>query len=212
MRLPRELRYHIICLVIGHLYYRDLAMVCTEKRVKCHCPEIPRAAPEFIRVMRAMRPTPPVMGLPFNREFHRVFFAKKLFRFSCCCELKAHLSTNNEMVQNIRRIHIYWCGPESAAALQLLSTCPRLDVLKITISKFTMAHISHWGNGLKQFFPLSYKQIRLTDALGFNELVRIRGLSEVSVHHTQPRGPDCADEVDRAGLASLLDGMLRQPK
>lgn len=200
--------------MIGHIYYRDLALVPTEKRVKCYCPEIDMAGPGFvtnIRAMNAMRTAPTVMGLPFNREFHRVFFAKKLFRFSCCCELKAHLSTSNEMVQNIRRIHIHWCGPESAAALKLLSTCPRLDVLKITISKFTMAHINRNGNIMRHFFPHSYNQIRLTDALGFNELVEIRGLSEVSVHNTQS-STDLASEADRASLARLLDGALRRPK
>uniref|UniRef100_A0A0D2XDE9 Uncharacterized protein n=1 Tax=Fusarium oxysporum (strain Fo5176) TaxID=660025 RepID=A0A0D2XDE9_FUSOF len=147
-----------------------------------------------------------------NHEFFRIFFRKKAVRFRCCCELLYHLDSNLLLVQNVRDIKVHWCGPKSAKTFKKLAECDKLEGLTISISKSTLANLSPRADLMKQFFPLSYRHVRITDILGLDEILTIRGLKEVSVTHLQTRSTNLTAETDRANLSEMLAHQLKKEK
>lgn len=80
------------------------------------------------------------------------------------------------------------------------------------ISKITLTYINERASMMHPYFPLTARNTRLTDLLGLDELLELRGLSEVCVTHGQPRGTGHAFEVERANLAGLLSSRLTREK
>lgn len=209
MRLPIEIRENIMNLMIDNVFNRNIGILPAKKKATCNCPNIERGYPLQTTLMKAL---PSMLGPALNQEFFRIFFRKKAFHFKCCCELKVHLSRNEQLLQNVRQIHIHWCGPDSAEAFKLLASCHRLENLTISISKSTLAHLSERSSLMKSYFPLSYRTVRLTDVLGLDELLELRGLREVVVKHAQSKHANLTVEMDRASLAELLCSQLKQAK
>ncbi|UKZ77209.1 hypothetical protein TrVFT333_004928 [Trichoderma virens FT-333] len=146
-------------------------------------------------------------------EFFRVFFRTKTFRFRCPCELRTHLTNNGMFFDNVRKIVVQWSGPEAAMAFKQLKRVPKLKSLGIVISRLTYIHLNERSATMKNYFPLAYKNTRLSDILGLDELLEIRGLNlvEVMLAHSS-RGGTQSHEMDRANLLELLSGRLTRPK
>ncbi|CAM1505604.1 Fc.00g112410.m01.CDS01 [Cosmosporella sp. VM-42] len=209
MRLPLEIREAIIDLMIDNVF-RSPGILPVYSKTTCNCPMIERGYyPIHTPQMKAL---PSLLGPALNREFFRIFFRKKTFRFRCCCELKAHLMHNEQLVTHVRQIKVHWCGPESATAFKLLTKCEKLESLSVSISKLTMVHLSERTTLMKSFFPLTYRHVRITDALGLDELLDLRGLQEVAVTHVQSKSANLTVEMDRANLAGLLCNQLKKTK
>jgi hypothetical protein len=146
-------------------------------------------------------------------EFFRVFFRKKTFRFRCTCELYSHLTNNDMFLDNVRSIVVHWSGPESAKTFRLLTKIPKLESLGVVISKLTFIHLNERSTLMKNFFPLSFKNIRIADVLGLDELLEIRGLQQVGVMLApSSRGGSQSHKMDRANLLELLSSKLTQAK
>lgn len=213
MRLPAEIREHIVDLMVDTVF-RSKVIKPGMRKVTCNCPQLEREfEPYQTSQMKAqMKALPSVMGPALNHEFFRIFFRKKTARFRCCCELLSHLDSNPLLVQNVRNIKVHWCGPKSAITFKKLAECDRLEGLTVSISKSTLAHLSPRNDLMKTFFPLTYRHVRITDVLGLDELLTIRGLKEVAVVHVQSKGANLTVETDRANLSELLAHQLKKDK
>jgi hypothetical protein len=209
MRLPAEIREYIVDLMVDTVY-KGKAIKPGTRKVSCNCPKIEREYEGYQSPQ--MKALPSILGPALNQEFFRIFFRKKTVRFRCCCELLHHLDNNPLLVQNVRDIKVHWCGPTSATTFKKLAECDRLEALTISISKSTLAHLSPRTDLMKTFFPLTYRHVRLTDILGLDELLTIRGLQDVAVVHAQSKSTNLTVETDRASLAELLAHQLKKNK
>ncbi|KAF4462161.1 hypothetical protein FALBO_11026 [Fusarium albosuccineum] len=209
MRLPAEIREAIIDLMVDTVF-KSKGIRPASRRVSCNCPKLEREYC-FLHTPQ-MKALPSLLGPALNHEFFRIFFRKKTVRFRCCCELEHHLTNNPLLRQNVRHIKVHWCGPKSATSFKKLAECDKLEALTLNISKSTLAHLSERTNLMKTFFPLTYRQVRITDILGLDELLTLRGLKEVAVAHVQSKSSNLTVETDRANLAELLANQLKQDK
>ncbi|KAK5990297.1 hypothetical protein PT974_08564 [Cladobotryum mycophilum] len=209
MRLPVEIRDRIMCLMIDNVF-RTKTIVPVMKKSVCRCPKFDRDPTWQNPQMKAL---PSLLGPALSYEFFRIFFRKKKFRFRCTCELNSHLTKNEQLRNNVQHIMVHWCGPESVNAFQTIAKCPRLENLTITISKTTFAYLSERASLMKSYFPLLFRNPRITDVLGLDELLDIRGLKEVDVTRAYSSGGGTLSiETDRANLSELLSSKLTQPK
>ncbi|KJZ79015.1 hypothetical protein HIM_01788 [Hirsutella minnesotensis 3608] len=203
MKLPLEIRDRILDLIIGTVFKCD-NIAPAHKETTCGCPfYLPRGS--FRHQTVQMKALPTLLSTALHDEFCRIFFRDKTFRFGCSCELVVHVARNTILRENVRKIHVHWCGRDSAKAFSLLTKCPRLEILTLAISKSTYTHLNERAESLRYFFPVSHRHVRLADVLGLDELLTIRGLKDVRVQHFHF---SMTAEQDRAGLRNLLSGKL----
>ncbi|KAL7911211.1 hypothetical protein GGI35DRAFT_446842 [Trichoderma velutinum] len=210
-RLPVEIRERVFALMINNVFRTKSILPASNKSGTCKCPRFDRDNTFQTAQMRDLKSIfgPNLITL----EFFRVFFRTKTFRFRCPCELRSHLTNNDIFFDNVRKIVVQWSGPEAAKTFQLLKNVPKLKSLGIVLSKLTYIHLNERSASMKTYFPLAYKNTRLSDVLGLDELLEIRGLNQVEVMlaHSS-RGGTQSNEMDRANLLDLLSGRLTQPK
>ncbi|KAL5599817.1 hypothetical protein FOVSG1_007629 [Fusarium oxysporum f. sp. vasinfectum] len=187
MRLPAEIREYIVDLMVDTVF-KSKGIKPSSRKVSCNCPQLEREFGSFHTPQ--MKALPSILGPALNHEFFRIFFRKKA----------------------VRDIKVHWCGPKSAKTFKKLAECDKLEGLTIIISKSTLANLSPRADLMKQFFPLSYRHVRITDILGLDEILTIRGLKEVSVTHLQTRSTNLTAETDRANLSEMLAHQLKKEK
>lgn len=99
----------------------------------------------------------------------------------------------------------------SDAAFKLLAQVPRLRSLVIVISKSTTNVLSARERDLLRYF--THKgQPRLTDALGFDELLQLQGLQSVQVLHVDRVQAHRRTNEERANLEACLRRKIRGQK
>ncbi|KYK58298.1 hypothetical protein DCS_05311 [Drechmeria coniospora] len=210
MKLPMEIRTNILHLIVANVFTTTV-IVPASKKSRCSCPSIDPPACTFQSAH--MKALPTLFGAALNQEFCRFFFRRYSFRFTCPCELLAHLEQNEALFQNIHHLSVHWCGLDAAKAFTMLAKCPRLETLKITISKFTPDCMSENTQIMRAYFPASFRHPRFTDTLGLDELLTIRGLKDVKVWHGRTKGSwSMRVESERAGLSRLLSNHLTKPR
>ncbi|QUC19659.1 uncharacterized protein UV8b_03900 [Ustilaginoidea virens] len=207
MKLPMEIRERTLDLIIDNTF-RTQVVVPLVKPSTCRCPKFDR---DNVFQTSQMKSLPTILGQALGQEFYRIFFRKKKFRFRCNCELLAHLDGNSHFRENARHIIVHWCGPQSAGAFKALQRCDRLDALSINISKSTLVHLNDRASLMRAYFPLAHRNARMSDVLGLDELLEIRGLQHVHVFHIQPKSNSHSVEMDRACLWDLLSSRLTLP-
>jgi hypothetical protein len=159
-----------------------------------------------------MKTLPTLLGAALDEEFYRIFFRKKKFRFRCTCELLAHMKNNPHFADHVRHIAVHWCGPESANTFKSLPQLLKLESLTLNISKSTLQNLNERANIMRSYFPLAYRNIRMSDILGLDELLLVRGLQDVHVFNIQPKSNSHGVEIDRACLWELLTSKLTLPR
>jgi hypothetical protein len=211
MKLPLEIRYMIIELMIDNIFRcKGITPAARQDQNTCNCPVIELGC--FLQTPQ-MRELPFLFGPELSTEFFRILFQKKTIHFRCSCEMRRYLENNKQLLPNARQIKFHWCGPDSAVAFKLLSQCPKLESLSLCISSFTTTYPSSQTKLLSGYFPASYyRKNRIPEALGFDELLSLRGLREVSVNHAHSIRLYHTTENDRAGLARLLKDQLTKSK
>ncbi|KAM0250545.1 hypothetical protein ACHAQJ_008555 [Trichoderma viride] len=211
MRLPVEIRERVLGLMIDNIFRTKSVIPANNKNGSCKCPRFDR---DTTFQTSQMKDLACIFGSNLiTLEFFRVFFRKKTFRFRCTCELHSHLTNNDMFLDNVRSIVVHWSGPESAKTFRLLTKIPKLESLGIVISKLTFIHLNERSTLMKNFFPLSFKNIRIADVLGLDELLEIRGLQQVGVMLApSSRGGSQSHKMDRANLLELLSSRLTQAK
>ncbi|KAJ3941874.1 uncharacterized protein N0V96_008588 [Colletotrichum fioriniae] len=152
------------------------------------------------------------LGAALRDEFYQVYYGEQTQYFACCCELLGQLNANSNLFDHLRKVEIHWCGPQSDWAFLKLAKCPNLKEVTIKISKSTTAIFNKREEMMSNHFLLNYKTKRITDSLGADELLAIRGMSNVDVQHIHTAQKLQLTEFDRQGLLSALEANVKQPK
>ncbi|KAG5969766.1 hypothetical protein E4U58_001092 [Claviceps cyperi] len=208
MKLPMEIRERTMDLMIDNTF-RSQTIVPATKAVACRCPKYDR---DHVFQTSQMKSVPNLLGKALGEEFYRSFFRKKRFRFRCACELLVHLTNNAHLREHVRHIVVHWCGPKAAEAFSAIPKCLRLEALSINLSKSTLMHLNERAEMMRTYFPIAYRNVRMSDILGIDELLDIRGLREVNVFHIQPKSTSHSVEMDRACLWEMLTRRLTLPQ
>ncbi|GAB0131673.1 hypothetical protein EsDP_00000135 [Epichloe bromicola] len=207
MKLPIEIRERTLDLMIDNTF-RTQTVVPAIKTAACRCPKYDR---DHVFQTSQMKTLPNLLGQALGDEFYRIFFREKKFRFRCACELLVHLNDNPHLKHHVRHIVVHWCGPKSAEAFKAIPKCPKLESLSINLSKSTLMHLNERAEIMRTYFPIAYRNIRMSDVLGMDELLEIRGLQDVHVFHIQPKSNSHSVEMDRACLWEMLTRKLTLP-
>lgn len=120
-----------------------------------------------------------------------------------------HISNNASLRDNLKRLKIHWTGPQSAEGFKLLKQVSTLKRLVIVVSKSTTNNLSKREQELQMFF--THKAARLTDALGLDELLELRGVNFIEVQHIQRSLAHRRIEEERHGLERLLQARIMDP-
>ncbi|KAG6057924.1 hypothetical protein E4U17_000737 [Claviceps sp. LM77 group G4] len=208
MKLPMEIRERTMDLMIDDTF-RSQTIVPATKAAACRCPKYDR---DHVFQTSQMKSVPNLLGKALGEEFYRSFFRKKRFRFRCACELLVHLTNNAHLREHVRHIVVHWCGPKAAEAFSAIPKCLRLEALSINLSKSTLMHLNERAEMMRTYFPIAYRNVRMSDILGIDELLDIRGLREVNVFHIQPKSTSHSVEMDRACLWEMLTRRLTLPQ
>ncbi|EFY87767.1 hypothetical protein MAC_06134 [Metarhizium acridum CQMa 102] len=187
-----EIRARTLDLIIDNTF-RTPVVVPAGKPSPCRCPRFDR---DNVFQTSQMKALPTLLGMALGEEFYRIFFRKKRFRFRCACELLAHINHNSHFKDHVRHIAVHWCGPESANTFKLLPQLLKLESLTLNISKSTLVHLNERASLMRTYFPLAYRNIRMSDILGLDELLLVRGLQDVHVINVQPKSNSHGVEMD----------------
>ncbi|OLN81644.1 hypothetical protein CCHL11_05498 [Colletotrichum chlorophyti] len=209
-KLPRELRARILGMIIDRESTGPGQFIQPRPINPCRCTNYPGTG-VMNYTSKEQRLLFATLGSGLGTEFFEVMYRKKTWFFGCCCELLDQLVQNKRLFQHLCQAHVHWCGPKAAQAFRKLATCPNFQDLTIKISKATMFMLNERESHLSQFFPMN-KNRRLTDILGADELLKLRGLSNVNVEHATNSQREKLTEVDRQSLWSLLLATVMQPK
>ena len=205
MKLPSEVRQLVIQSVVGDIREPMCKLV---KVSNCPCGRIEKSAWLFqTRLSLALAQTSKAM----HAEVMRYLFKRHTIDFVCACDMDQQLATNELMRDNVRSVRVYWVGRVSDSAFHRLSKCQSLRVLTVVVSRSTLNYLSKRETDLNAYFGMR-RCSRLTDVLGLDEMLKIRGLEHVVVEHANIRQAERLHEEQRASLAMLLNSKLKQPR
>lgn len=119
-----------------------------------------------------------------------------------------HLATNPSLRANLQRVKVHWTGPQSATAFRLLKEVTPLSSLVVIISKSTTNHLSERERRLQMFFTHKSPP-RLTDALGFDELLELRRITNVEVDHVEKSQAYRRTNEERHNLEVILRATIK---
>ncbi len=119
------------------------------------------------------------------------------------------LFNNAHLRQSVSRIEFHWCGLEADKGIAQLQHCPELSSLSVVVSRDTTRYLNPREKELAVWFGIR-RSVQLSDALGFDELVALRGLRAVKVLHVSKTIVRRCTDADRVNLARLLEARLLQ--
>ncbi|EFX00472.1 hypothetical protein CMQ_7474 [Grosmannia clavigera kw1407] len=143
-----------------------------------------------------------------RNEFLEFVYSEEFFSFGCTCDMYSHLYTNKLLQASIRSVKVHWCGPKADLAFSLLASCPKLRQIHIVISKATTTALTQRQTEMLQYFP-TQRSTRICDALGIDELLKLRGMTNVYVSHILAKQGARRTDEERAGLLLLLLDKLK---
>ncbi|TLS31588.1 hypothetical protein PpBr36_03355 [Pyricularia pennisetigena] len=146
-----------------------------------------------------------------REDFMAVFYREHKFYFNCTCEMDYFIKNNKDLQRNIVSIQLHWCGPRADKAFQALKTCPNLRQMVIVPSAATTRHLVPRQQIFNRFFAHTSRP-RLTDALGMDELITLRGITTVSVQHVPGRQGQKRTNEELANLNEILQKYVKQDK
>lgn len=109
----------------------------------------------------------------------------------------------------MKSLKIHWVGPQADTAFKLLKQVSTLKSLILLVSKSTTNNLSKREMALQEFFK-QRKTTRLTDALGFDELLELSDLDEVKVEHVNKTQALLRTNEDRHNLESCLEAKIKK--
>lgn len=118
------------------------------------------------------------------------------------------MQNNTNLSNNLKNVKIHWTGPKSAEAFVLLKEVASLKSLVIVISKSTTYFPSEKEALLKRFFRRK-GPTRLSESLGFDELIKLSGVERIGVEHVQRTSAYRLVEEERHGLEIFLQFMAQ---
>ncbi|KAF3770119.1 hypothetical protein M406DRAFT_247134 [Cryphonectria parasitica EP155] len=205
MKLPLEVRRRIYLGYFSNLfrYHEDThILICRHDVSKCRCLRHDNSLSHAVDLQLAR------VSRTLRDEVLACWYETQKFYVNCGCELKELLTTNASLHNNIRFLKLHWTGPQSAAGFKLLADVPKLKSLVIVISKSTTNVLSARENELQKYFAHRF-QARLTDALGFEELGALRGLTQIKVVHIDKSQTHRRTNEERCGLEAYLKDKMQ---
>ncbi|KAI6452440.1 hypothetical protein MCOR14_002224 [Pyricularia oryzae] len=187
MKFPREVR-DLIYYYYLHCRYGEHKIMWTNKQMA------------LSEVCKAIR-----------EDFMAVFYRENKFYFNCTCEMDYFIKNNKDLQRNIVSIKVHWCGPRADKAFQALKTCPNLKQMVVVPSAATTRHLVPRQQVFNRFFAHTSRP-RLTDALGMDELITLRGIHTVSVQHVPGRQGQKRTNEELANLNEILQKYVKQDK
>ncbi|KAH7041076.1 uncharacterized protein B0I36DRAFT_19034 [Microdochium trichocladiopsis] len=146
-----------------------------------------------------------------REEIHAALYQRYTFHYPCACEMGRSLDRDIGLMENVRSIKFHWCGPQADTAILKLKQCTSLESLCVVISRSTTRHLTKREQSFRPYFGHRTKAL-LTDALGVDELLQLRGLKKVEVCNVDRKRADQRNSDDRACLAALLLSRLKLPR
>ncbi|WQF75727.1 hypothetical protein CDEST_00741 [Colletotrichum destructivum] len=212
MKLPIEIRARVLGMIIDAepKSCRMPPIKRSQQLFQCNCANPERSHIGFLTGNQWA--TYKILGQVLRDEFYPIYYDRQAQYFTCCCDLLSQLKTNKCLRDHLRKAEIHWCGPRSDKAFEELAECPNLKELTIKISKGTTAILNKREEAFQASFPLNYKNKRVTDSLGADELFAIRGIRAVDVQHVHSAQKVQLSDFDRQGLHSALEATVLLPK
>lgn len=158
----------------------------------------------------------------FYQRFVRrlVFYIGKLsnkcdmqvFSFHCACEMGYHLEHNPLLKKEVRNIKFHWAGPTAHTSISLLRKM-ELQSLRVIISKETGKYLSAKEQEFRRYFhPKKGYHNCLTETLGIEELMALRGIQVVQVIHANRSTSQLRTDAERHALECLLRDKVTRPR
>ncbi|GAW11191.1 hypothetical protein ANO14919_005330 [Xylariales sp. No.14919] len=201
LKLPREIRDWIYDIYLGNRS-GTRNIIPTPKKDNCAC--APHEPPQYVKF------TMMDMQLGFtskqiSNEFLTCFYRKRKFHFPCACEMNYHLTNNVLLKSAMTRVMFHWCGERADLGIRQLQGMRQLEVMTVVISKTTSQIVNRREKEIRRFFGARRNNHgSLTESLGWDELLAIRGLTHVLVEHIDKRKADRRTDGDRRCLENML--------
>ncbi|KAI0024846.1 hypothetical protein F4780DRAFT_768539 [Xylariomycetidae sp. FL0641] len=202
LKLPREIRYRV------HKFYLTMNTTTSEvvpwsKKSSCVCANDSSRRPKVD------------MSLAFtckgiSHEVLSTFYRRFMVKFPCACEMGHQLARNVRMRKAISKIAFHWCGPTCDRNILQLQKLRALQDLWVYISRDTTKHYNERALEVRKYFTYKRSQDMLPDALGFDELLSLRGLRVVVVDHLPKTKADQRSNSEKASLQSMLEETVKK--
>ncbi|KAJ3578136.1 hypothetical protein NPX13_g2432 [Xylaria arbuscula] len=205
LKLPREIRDRIYDIYLNSSP-KAAAIIPHPKKDNCAC--APHEPPPYLKFHKMQ------MDLAFtskqvSAEVLIKFYRRRTFHFPCACEMNYHLTNNVLLKTAMTHMMFHWCGERADVGIRQLQNMRQLEELTIIISKTTTRLLTKREHEIRQFFGTKRgSQGHLTDSLGWDELVGIRGLKKVKVEHVEKRKADRRTDGEKSSLKNMLASYL----
>lgn len=125
-----------------------------------------------------------------------------------------HVLTNNALLKStITHAMFHWCGARADKGISQLHEIQQLNKITIVISKTTSRFLSSREKEIRRFFtPKRGTSTALCQCLGWDELLNLRGLSQVEVEHVNRRTSDRWTDEERNSLQTMLNFYVLRPR
>lgn len=210
MKFPREVRDLIYYYYLHCRYGQHKIMYPGTKKHSCSCSHAnqPRSLRDmWLHNQMALSE----VSKAIREDFMALFYRQHRFYFNCTCEMEYFIQNNEALKRNVASIKIHWCGLRADKAFQLLQTCPNLRHMVVVPSAATTRHLVPRQQLFNRFFAHTSRP-RLTDALGMDELLCLRGLLSVGVQHVPGRQGQKRTNEELANLNEILQKHAKQDK
>ncbi|RYP79144.1 hypothetical protein DL771_000122 [Monosporascus sp. 5C6A] len=212
-KLPPEVRLRIYKYYLDttedYRYYRSGVILAHNKKSHCICP------PHETLLSRQAFPKKDIplayVSKMLREEVLQCFYQRYIFHFSCACDMGLRLAENSVLRESVQQIRFDWCGPKADEGISQLQRCPKLNALSVVISKNTTRHVTKREEEFQIYFGAKRTNC-LSEALGIDELLELRGLTHVNVDHVAKRKMDRRTDDEKASLRAMLDAKLKQPR
>ncbi|KAJ2905930.1 uncharacterized protein MKZ38_003718 [Zalerion maritima] len=195
--------------IAGEVVGRPRYPVYNKKSSTCHCTK--HEKPSWYNSHKFLNLGIASTSKAMNEEVMKFFYKNYRVDFSCTCEMLTMLDSNKELRENIRSVRVYWVGKVADTAFIKLAECPELRKLTLLISRSTTNKLNKREEELAEYFS-SRRSTRVTEALGLDELLTIRGLTDVDVQHVSLKVSERRSDDEKASLTALLVSRLMQPR
>ncbi|KAH9884613.1 hypothetical protein F4778DRAFT_762866 [Xylariomycetidae sp. FL2044] len=206
LRLPIEIRHRIYNLHFANELGCE-AIQPLHKLGSCDCPtnEAPPREPYKLKNMSLA-----YTSKRMRDEVLSYFYRNQTLFFFCACEMNHHLTTNALLKANIRFVKFHWTGAAADQAIKNLNKA-RVEDLIVVISKSTGKQLNHRESETRRWFQRPSPAILLPDAMGYDELLALRGISTVRVEHVLKKAAQRRTDSERSTLQRLLEHTVKKP-
>ena len=145
-------------------------------------------------------------------EFLEVLYRGSLLYFSCTCALALCLGKNKSVRDHVQSIRLHLRGDRTDTAVSLLSSCPKLKRLEVTVSEDTKVYRSEDDRLYDLTLPRQRNGFiirKLEEVRGVSGLLELRDKVEIEAKHApgvvavHPSELERLNNILKAGAAGV---------